>query len=152
MIKKEDIHNPDLIKELSNEFEEIKRNISSLRKRGIITKTVEYMIANIPAKIKMASITNRKKDVDRIHSVFNKVLAELDFLEKEYLSEQKKLNYILNLLHKANDLLAKHQLKECLPVYYEIRNFYKALSLESKYKVLDSCIKFYSEFQRLAKI
>ena len=151
MFKKKDIHNADLMKELQTELDEINRSISSLRKKGINTKTVEYMTMNLPAKIKMAAITNSDSDVDGIRDVYRRVLAEIDFLEREYMEEQNRLAYLEQLLQKAHDLLEKRQLRESLPLYYEIRNFYKALSLESRYKVFEKCVKFYSEFQELAK-
>jgi len=147
MYKKHQIHNVDLIKELTKELEEVKKKISLLRKKGADTKTLEYNIMNIPSKILMASITNKKIDVESIRNVFQNILAEMDFLDKHYLDEQKKILYMDQLLEKANDLLKKKQFKECLPLYYEIRNFYKELSIESKYVLFDRCIKFYTDFQ-----
>lgn len=151
MFKKHEIYNLDLMKELNTELDEIKRGISSLRKRGIETKTVEYKVMNIPSKIKMAAITNRKRDVYAIKRIFNNITADINLLERKYMEEQKKLAYMGELLDKANAFLNKRMLRECLPLYYEIRNFYKELSPESKYKVADKCVKFYLDFQSMAK-
>jgi hypothetical protein len=151
MYKKHEIHNKELIGKLNGELEEIKRKISSLRKKGVDTKIVEYKIMNLPSKIKMASITNKDIDVIMIRTMYKNCIADLDFLEKQYEGEQKKIIYMEELLNKALTLLKTKQLRDCLPLYYEIRNFYKVLSIESKQKVLDSCIQFYSEFQELAK-
>ena len=151
MYKKHEIHNKELMGKLNGELEEIRRKISSLRKRGIDTKIVEYKVMNIPSKIKMAAITNKEIDVIMIRTTYKNIIADLDFLEKQYEEEQKKVAYMDELLTKALALLQIRQLRDCLPLYYEIRNFYKVLSLDSKQKVLDKCIKFYSDFQEMAK-
>jgi len=151
MFEKYEIHNQDLMKELNKELDDIKGKISSLRKRGIDTKIVEYKIMNIPSKIKMASITNKKRDVNYIKSIFERVLVDIDVLERHYMAEQKKLVYMQELLNKGMLFLQNKQFRECLPLYYEIRNFYRDLSIESKYKVLDKCVKFYMDFQSLVK-
>jgi hypothetical protein len=151
MYKKHEIHNKELMGKLNGELEEIRRKISSLRKKGIDTKIVEYKVMNIPSKIKMAAITNKEIDVIMIRTTYKNIIADLDFLEKQYEEEQKKVAYMDELLTKALALLQTRQLRDCLPLYYEIRNFYRMLSLDSKQKVLDKCIKFYSDFQELAK-
>jgi len=151
MYKKHEIHNKELMSKLNGELEEIRRKISSLRKKGIDTKIVEYKIMNIPSKIKMAAITNKELDVVMIHTTYKNIIADLDFLEMQYEEEQKKVAYMDELLTKALAFLQVRQLRDCLPLYYEIRNFYKVLSLDSKQKVLDKCVKFYSDFQELAK-
>jgi hypothetical protein len=132
-------------------LEEIKRKLSSLRRKGIDTRTVDYKIMNIPSKIKLAGITQSERDILKIRSLYTNVISDLEVLEQEYLEEQKKLDRMQSLLQKAMEFLKNGQLKECLPLYYEIRNFYKILSMDSKYKMIDKCIHFYTEFQALVK-
>jgi hypothetical protein len=144
-------HNKELMKQLEKEMDDVKHKISELRKKGIITKTVEYMLGNIPSKIQMAGVTNSEKDVAEIRNVFEKCFAELDFLENEFMEEEKKLEYMSKLLHKANEYLQSGNLRECVPLYNEIRDFYEELSIESRYKVYHMCVDFYAKFQNLAK-
>jgi hypothetical protein len=151
MFKKHEIHDKELAAMLHKELDEIHKRAASLRKKGIYTNIVEYMISNIPSKIKMASITHSKNDVNDIHRVLNSALAEINFLELQYQEEQKKLAYLEGLFNKLDGFLDKKQLGECIPVYNEIRNFYKDLSVEAKQRVIDRCAKFYFEVQAMAK-
>jgi hypothetical protein len=151
MFKKHEIHDKELSSELHKELDEIHKRVALLRKKGIYTNIVEYMISNIPSKIKMASITHNKNDVNDIRRVFNSALAEINFLELQYQEEQKRLAYLEGLFNKLDNFLDKKQLAECIPIYNEIRNFYKALSLEAKQRVIDRCAKFYFEVQAMAK-
>lgn len=139
------------MKELHGELDDIKRKLSSLRKRGIDTKNTEYKIMNIPSKIKMAGITNNERDVNYIKDIYERVIADIDFLEKHYMAEQKKMKYMEELLEKANTFMKERKFRSCLPLYYEIRSFYKELSIESKHKLVDRCIHFYMDFQELLK-
>jgi hypothetical protein len=79
----------NLVESLKEEYLEIKKKISELRKKGKDVKLIDIRATNIPSKIQMAEATLEEKDVENAKSMIKEIKENLLKLEDQMKQEDR---------------------------------------------------------------
>lgn len=151
----------DITEQLKKELEDIKFELSSLRKKGIDTKIADLKIMNIPSKINMIKITKSSRDIGNVKRLMISAWQEITVIKKEAGLEteplSEKINEIRNpnknipdqapefklanqLIQEANNFINSKKYNEAHELYTKINEVYRKLPKESKAQIYKSCM------------
>ena len=67
---------------LRSELEQLKRDVSDVRKQGYYTKSVEPLLFHIWPKIRMYGATGSQQDMNEVKELFRQVRGEIEKIKK----------------------------------------------------------------------
>jgi hypothetical protein len=70
------------IESLREALDDLKRELTEVRKEGKDTKIAELFIMTIPSKLQYAEVSYDRKDIDNVRKLLEKAKEELESSEK----------------------------------------------------------------------
>ena len=101
---------------------ELKAEVSEIRKAGYDTTMVDLMMIDVPSYVKLARVTYEPGDFDRIKKGLAEIRHELDLVKTGTEFEDA-----LEKLHLTFDLYREGKIKEARQKYKELTTVYKSL-------------------------
>ena len=112
----------DMLESLEEHLKEMKEEASELRKQGKDTTMVDLMMIDILPRIRMAKITNDKRDVDAVKRLLARIHNEIDELKTG-----TEFDAALSKIQKAYDSIRDGKYYDAWQRYTEIRKLYRKL-------------------------
>lgn len=122
------------IDKLKDEFIEAQGAVSELRKKGKDTSIAELQLLDIPAKMKIANITQDDKDILNIRYAIKQAKQEISEIESG-----SDFDRIHILILEAFEHLRKDEKEKARDCYKEIMSLYKQLTKDLKETVYSAC-------------
>ena len=123
------------IVKMKEEFEDLKQEMSDIRKAGKNTKIAEVYLLNIMPKLKMALVTYDKFDVKKAREWLDGFRAEIEYAKKGDPFEKD-----LQKIHEAYEHIFKKEKKEAVKLYNALKKSYNNYPNELKRLIYNSCL------------
>jgi len=130
------------IDELKDKFIEYQGIVSELRKKGKDTSIAELQLLDIPAKMKIANITQDEKDIENIRSAIKQLKQEISEIESG-----SDFDRIHILILETFEHLRKDEKEKAKEKYREIMRIYRELTKELKQTVYSACAELNKRLQ-----
>jgi len=124
------------IDKLKDDFIELQQNVTELRKKGQETEIADVMLLDMPAKIKMAKMTQDSRDIKIARKYLDSIKEELNEIE-----HGSEFDRVTTLIEEAFDLARKGDKKMAKERYREIMALYRILPKDLKKTAFDGCIE-----------
>jgi uncharacterized protein YjgD (DUF1641 family) len=112
---------------LKDRFQELKEEVSELRKKGFNTEIVEVLLYDFAPRIKMAKVTYDEFDIERINNLFKNIEEELEIVKNG-----SDFTNVLKGIEEAYEMLRTDKYSEASKKYHEIIEKYKKLPQDQK--------------------
>jgi hypothetical protein len=131
---------------MKEHFNQLRSDISAVRRRNKDTRICEIKSMNIMPKIKLAEATLGEDDINRALSIIHSLEAELEPLMHEVLYEdcEKAIRKISEYIEDKNQEKANEE-------YAELMKMYRYLPKELKTPIYNSCIELNKRISELSK-
>ena len=123
------------IAKMKERFEDLKQEMSDIRKAGKNTKFAEVYVLNIMPKLKMALNTYDKSDMEKAKKWLDEYKKEIEAAKKGDAFEHD-----LGRIHDAYAHIYKKKKKEAVKIYNSLRKSYKKYTAELRRLVYHACL------------
>ena len=108
---------------LEDQLKEIKKEMTELRKLGVVLLIADMKIASVPSKIQMFNITNDQKDRKKIEQMFLEARQEMEDAKNERADE---------MINEIRDLITMEEKDKATIKYKVLALLFAKLSREKK--------------------
>ena len=130
------------IDKMKDEYLEAQQAASELRKKGMDTFIADTLLLEIPAKLKMAGITQEDHDLERVEKAIGDVRKEI-----EDINVGSDFDRVAELIQECFEHLRKGEKGDAREKYREIMALYKLLPTEMKKTVVEACMELRSRVE-----
>jgi len=125
----------DEIHKLKERFDELKGELSEIRKKGKDTKLAEVYLFNVHPKLKMALATYSPVDLE-------KAKTWIDYFQEEIENAKKGEDYVhdIDLIHKAYEHIYRKEKHDAILVYDQLRTHYSKYPEEQRRLIYMACL------------
>lgn len=134
------------LQELDDKFQEIKAQMSEIRKKGKDTSIAETLALDFLPKLRMAKVTYEREDVIKIQQLLKDIQAELKEAQEGSLFKQ-----ITEKLEDAYESLRQGKPDEANSLYTDIISHYKELPKDMQRLVYSACAELRKRLESSGK-
>lgn len=133
------------IEKLESTFDDLKSDLSMLRKKGKDVLIAELRLGFLPGKIKLAQATLDDKDFENAKKIINEVNKEFDELGLRDLKKEENpgqnLDFIKHKCEQALNAIEKQNKEMAREIYSQIQKAFNNLDDDEKKEVFDKCVE-----------